>query len=437
MSETTWFVAEQLYDGSGAPARRDQAIGLSDGVITAVLPTAELPATERIHRLPGVVTPGFVDAHVHLLFTCDVDHERTRRRFETADDASLTAIGLRNATESLLGGVTTVRDCGDTRGIVRAVRTAVASGWALGPRILSAGAPLTTPRGHLNWCGNVVSSDEDIIASVNQLADDGCDLLKIMTSGGNMTVESDPLSAQFTDAQVALAAQLAHQRGMHVAAHAQNVASITGAVHGGVDTLEHCLWRNPDGSQADPDALVDLLQGSDSTVVVTLAGIQRALLPDAEGYGETELAAAAAISPTGSLAGDFAWARRVRQAGIPVVVASDAGVRFTPFRGFADTIACGQVALGCSLGEAIAASTSAAATAIGLGDRVGRVAPGYAADLVVLGDRGTDRLGPVQQVIQAGRTVARDGAVVLPRPPVAGSARDRGVPDVSLPPRRC
>lgn len=420
MSSTTWYVAEQLFDGSVTEARRDVGIGVLDGVITDVVPAAEIGTTTSVERLSGVVAPGFVDAHVHLLFTCDVDHERTRRQFETADDATLTAIGVRNAAESLLGGVTTVRDCGDTRGIVLALREAVRTGWAVGPRILTAGAPLTTTHGHLNWCGNTVASDADIVAAVERLADSGVDLLKIMTSGGNMTVESDPLAAQFTDAQVALAAATAHRRGLHVAAHAQNVASITGAVRGGVDTLEHCLWRNADGSPADPVALVDLLQGTNSTVVVTLAGIQRALLPGATGYGETELSAAAAISRTGTLAGDFAWARHVRDAGIPVVVASDAGVRFTPFRGFADTVVCGQHALQCSLGEAINAATSAAAKAIGLGGRVGRVAPGYAADLVVLDDVGPDRLGPVRRVVRDGRTVVRDGALVVPPPPVAG-----------------
>jgi|GEM_PF-154186 len=419
---SVWYLADQLYDGSGAPARESVGIEIAGGQIISVAPAAQIPTDTRIEHLEGVVTPGFVDAHVHLLFTCDVDHERTRHQFETADDASLAAIGVRNAAESLLGGVTTVRDCGDTRGIVMAVRESVRSGWTLGPRILSAGAPLTTTHGHLNWCGNTVATDPEIVNAVERLADSGVDLLKVMTSGGNMTRESDPLAAQFTDEQVALAVATAHRRGLHVAAHAQNVASITGAVRGGVDTLEHCLWRNPDGGFADPQDLVHLLRGTSSTVVITLAGIQRALLPDATGYGEIELAAAAAISRTGTLEGDFAWAREVREAGLPVVVASDAGVRFTPHRGFLDTIRCGVLALGCTVGEAIAASTSAAASAIGLGDQVGRIAPGCAADLVVLDSDGAGGLGQVRQVIQAGRTVVRDGALMVQPPPVAGHA---------------
>jgi N-acetylglucosamine-6-phosphate deacetylase len=40
--------------------------------------------------------------------------------------------------------------------------------------------------------------------------------------------------------------------------------------------------------------------------------------------------------------------------------------------------------VGMSLPEAVAALTSVPARALGLGDRLGRIAPGYAADLVAL-----------------------------------------------------
>ncbi|HIT74079.1 MAG TPA: amidohydrolase family protein [Candidatus Avipropionibacterium avicola] len=421
MSSTTpverWLCVEQLYDGTGTDPVRDRAVGIRGTEIVAVTSIEDLPSDAEVEHLPGAtLVPGLVDAHVHLLFSCDVDHERTRHRFETSDDAALTAIGVRNAAESLLGGVTTVRDCGDTRGIVGRIRDSVATGWTLGPTILTAGAPLTTPQGHLHWCGNGLAGPDQIAASIERLADNGADLVKIMTSGGTMTRESDPLSAQFGDAEVELAVRTAHARGLPVAAHAQNVASIRGAVHAGVDTIEHCLWRDGEGQPAEPQDLVRLLVGSSSTVVLTLAGIQRALVDGAVGFSDQERADAVAASPTGDLVRDFAWARQLREAGIAVVVGSDAGVRFTGFRDFADSVHCATVALDCSLGEAIAMTTSLAAEAIGQGDRVGRIAPGMQADLVVLDGTSEQRLGAVRQVIRSGRTVVRDGALVMPRP---------------------
>ena len=162
-----WITVDRLFDGTGGPARHDVAVGIDQDRIVDVVPagllgSGDVSRGETVRRIPdSTLLPGLIDAHVHLLFTCDADHERTRRSFETADDAALSAVGVRNAAEALLGGVTTVRDCGDTRGIVGTIRDAERDGWLIGPRILSAGAPLTTESGHLNWCGNVAATDEE------------------------------------------------------------------------------------------------------------------------------------------------------------------------------------------------------------------------------------------------------------------------------------
>lgn len=423
-----WILADSLFDGTGGTVRHDMAIGIDGDRIVDVVPAALLgngSPGETVRRLPGsTVLPGLIDAHVHLLFTCDADHERTRRSFEAGDDATLTAIGVRNAAEALLGGVTTVRDCGDTRGIVGTIRDAEQDGWVIGPRILSAGSPLTTPSGHLNWCGNVATTDAEVEAAVQQVADAGSDLLKVMASGGNMTSESDPLSAQFTDHQLELAVRTAHARGLRVAAHAQNRDSVTRSVHAGVDTIEHCLWRDAAGQPAAPEELIDLLTGRPSTVVLTFAGIQRALLSDAT-VAPPARTAALAVSPTGQLSSDFSWARQVARSGTPVAVASDAGVRFTPFRDFLDTVRCTVEAFECTPAEAVACSTGHAARAIGLDDEIGRVVPGMVADLTILQGGGPNQFGRVVEVLRNGRTVVCDDALTPAMPPTTGPRRSR------------
>lgn len=415
-----WLAPDRLIDGTGGPVRHDVAVAIDGGRIVAIAPTRSLGRGDAVRQLPGsTLLPGMVDAHVHLLFTCDLDHTRTRRSFEAADDATLTTIGVRNATEALLGGVTTVRDCGDTRGVVATIRDAERDAWVAGPRILTAGAPLTTPGGHLNWCGNTAATDDQITAAVHRVADGGADLLKVMASGGNMTAESDPLGAQFTEDQLRLAVRTAHDLGLPVAAHAQNVASVTAAAGAGVDTIEHGLWRDDTGHPADPEELISLLAGRPTTVVLTFAGIQRALLPG-PGYGPEAVAAARAVSPTGQLRSDFAWARALVEAGVPVAVASDAGVRFTRFRDFTDTLRCATDVLGRGPAEAVASVTGHAARAIGLGDELGSVAPGMVADLTVLQGGTADRFGRVAEVLRDGRTVVRDGALIPTEPPTAG-----------------
>lgn len=417
MSSSILRVAK-LIDGTGAPARADMTIRIVDGTIHEVRPWSELDAAvqETAHDLGDVtLTPGFIDAHVHLLFTCDIDHQATRTRFETASDAELAITGARNAHEALLGGTTTVRDCGDTRGIVMALRDQERSGSFTGPRILSAGAPLTTTGGHLHWCGNTADSVDEVRKAVRQLCTSGVDLLKIMASGGSMTAESDPYHAQFGLAEVSVAVAEAHRFSRHVASHAQNAESIRFAIEAGVDTLEHCLWREADGSPADLTELVHLLEGSQTSVVVTMAGIARALLKGPIGLGAAEHTAALDASRTGSLSDDFAWARTLHDRGVNVVLASDAGVRFTPFRHFIDTIRCGVEGLRLTREEAVAMSTGHAARALGIDDQVGTVSPGLTADFVVLDNDANDsELGAVRAVYRSGECVVRDGTLLLP-----------------------
>lgn len=416
MHDTQWLRCGTLITGN--EALQDVAVGLNGDRITDIRPWEDLPSAGRKASRDlrdAVVTPGFIDAHVHLLFTCEPNHEVARNRFETASTAALTATGIRNAQECLLGGVTTVRDCGDARGIVADIRDSQLQRETVGPHILAAGAPLTITGGHLHWCGNTVDGPAEIPRAVRQLCSSGSDLVKIMASGGNMTKESNPLVPQFTPDELRVAVQEAHRFGKHVAAHSQNAASIRACIEAGVDTLEHCLWRNPDGSPADAQELLELLSNTDTAVVITMAGIARVLLPEADTVDPAMLRTALHTSPTGRLSADFAWGRTLHDEGILVVVASDAGVRFTPFRDFRDSIHCTVEALGVSLAQAVAMSTSHAARAIGISDQVGTVAPGMVADLTVLEPSASPskRLGAVRDVYQRGCLVVEDARLAV------------------------
>ena len=98
------------------------------------------------------------------------------------------------------------------------------------------------------------------------------------------------------------------------------------------------------------------------------------------------------------------------------MLASDAGVRFTPFRRFDETLRCGIEGLGVTPSQAVAMATANAARALGI-QEVGIVAPGYVADLVVLdGTDVNDRLGTVRSVYRDGRLVVDDSRLFLPEP---------------------
>ena len=106
------------------------------------------------------------------------------------------------------------------------------------------------------------------------------------------------------------------------------------------------------------DEVVDVIIERQIAVVLTMAGIQRALLA---GFptDEHQLAAALASSETGTLRGDFEWARTMIDRGARMVIASDAGVRLTPFAGFADSVRCGIEGLDITAAKAIELATRA------------------------------------------------------------------------------
>lgn len=416
---TTWIRCGTLLDGTGTPPLTDMAIGIASGRIEEVMPWAELAEAARAGARDlsaHSIAPGFIDAHVHLLFTCDVDHDATRARFESASAAELAITGARNAQEALLGGVTTVRDCGDTKYTTLALRDAVRDGTLIGPRILAAGAPLTTTGGHLHWCGNAADSPDEIRKAVRRMCSDGVDLVKVMSSGGAMTRESNVLHPQFGAEELTIAVTEAHRFGRRVAAHSLNAESIRRGIEAGVDTLEHCFWRRDDGSYGDTAELVELLKPTEISVVVTMAGIARVMLKNRRPESELERDAALAASRTGKLSTDYLWARELDKAGVNVVLASDAGVRFTPFRRFDETVQCGVEAFGVTPAEAVAMATHHAAIALGIDDQVGLLKPGFIADLVVLeGREVSERLGAVREVYRDGELVATEGRIVTPQ----------------------
>ncbi|MFI9550918.1 amidohydrolase family protein [Nonomuraea endophytica] len=396
------------------------AVEVNGPLIGQVIPWAQAPDSARAHAvdLSGhTLAPGFVDAHVHLLFTARDTHAATRAAMRAATPAQLAFTAARNAAECLLGGVTTVRDCGDQDFLTLELRDAIAAGLLPGPRVLAAGPPVTVTGGHLSWCGRKADSPDEVRRAVRELCAAGVDLVKIMASGGNMTHGSNPRMPQFDEHELRLAVTEAHRLGRRVAAHSQSAEATRRSVAAGADTVEHCGWNLPDGSAELDPRTVDAMVEQGTWAVLTYSGSTRPMLPEYAGHPSAERAAALALSATGDLHGDYEWARTMRERGVRMALASDAGVRYTPFRAFTDSIRCGMVTLDIGAAEAIGLATRQAAEALGISHEVGSVEPGKRADLVVLDglvDAATTGIGAVRQVWRAGTPVVDHGRLTLP-----------------------
>lgn len=309
--------------------------------------------------------PGLIDAHVHLAFHATADLVEPLAR---ADDDALLSHMRSAAVQALRAGVTTVRDLGDRGYLSLALRERGPS--AALPQIVAAGPPITTTSGHCHFLGGEAEGEVALRAAVRDRADRGCDVVKVMVSGGNITPGSQPYESQYDLDAMRAVVDEAHRVGLPTAAHVHGAKSVADAVEAGFDTLEHVTFMTASGVDADP-AIFDRIAARGVVVSVTPGSVPGASAPPP--------AIAQRLTAILDNHGHM-W-----RAGATMIPGSDAGV--SPGKPH-DVLPYALEALVDGIGmtpeEALRASTSIAATALGLAASKGRIAAGADADLLVV-----------------------------------------------------
>lgn len=385
--------ARIIADPEAAPVEPG-AVLVEGTVITALGAADDLatraPEAVRLDFPTATVIPGLINAHVHLSFGVTSD---PRPAFENGDAATICQTIAANARSVIDGGVTTVRDLGDQAGLVAAFRDRVRCGEALGPRVLTALSPLTKPQGHCWFLGGELDlgpqgsaeAQRVIQAAVNERADAGADLIKVMASGGALTPSGAPMwQSQFTEWDLATIVEAAHERGLPVAAHAHGADAMALCARAGVASLEHGSWLTPPGPHgamgyAPSEEVAELLVRARAVIVPTRARSWESW-PEEAGLEQ--------------MLTKLAWNDAH---GIQMIAGNDAGVGQGYFDDLVDTLTMFEAA-GLSRQRALAAATTDAAAALGHADLIGRLAPGHSADLVVLAANPLDDLHALRDV---------------------------------------
>ncbi|HEY0112449.1 MAG TPA: amidohydrolase family protein [Allosphingosinicella sp.] len=403
-AETVVIHAGRLIADASRPASGPSTITVVDGRITAVADgLVPPPAGARLVDLSGkTVLPGLIDTHVHL--TGDPEGDYWRDAIDTNEWWTL--IGARNARATALAGFTTVQDLGSPLLSGFALRRATAEGVVPGPRIVSSGPAISIVGGHGDVSGfrpevlrvlghdNTCTGAEQCAARVREFSRAGADVIKITATGGVLSQQARGLGQHFTDPEMKAIVETAHSLGLRVAAHAHGARGIEAAARAGVDSIEH-------GTFADARAL-QAMKASGSAMVPTLmafTGIREGL-----GKGVYTPAVETKIRETLSHVGQAA--RAARAAGVPVVFGTDAAV-FAHGRN-AQEFALLVELVGMSPSEAVVSATTAAAKLLGMENEIGRIVPGYSADIIaVAGDplRDIRALEKVDYVMVRGRTI--------------------------------
>ncbi len=243
--------AGRLIDGTGSAPKSQVTILVHDDRIVSVTPGFTQPAGASVIDLSkATVLPGLIDCHVHITGQFDGGDPIREMVTTTGYDAAYKAPAYARAT--LEAGFTSVRDVGASTELVVAMKRAIANGTIAGPRMWVAGAPLGPTGGHSDshsgldpaienpeWNEAIIDGVDSAIRAVRKHRQEGADLIKIMPSGGVLSVNDDPNLQLLSDAEIKAVVDTAHALGMKVAAHIHGREAVDHAVSLGVDSVEH------------------------------------------------------------------------------------------------------------------------------------------------------------------------------------------------------
>ncbi|MGI8867660.1 MAG: amidohydrolase family protein [Mycobacteriales bacterium] len=416
-----------LIDGSGAAPIEDAALILNGGRIAEVGPwTAEhetLFGPGANWDLRGnTVVPGLVDAHAHLCLGSPVSAAWSAAE---ADPVGIVAWGLTAGLAALQSGITTVVDVGSRDGLALRVADLIDAGLALGPRVLAAGAAITTTGGHGEDFGAIADDQVELVRAVRTAVAGGADVIKIMVTGGAIDPSSNRRRAQYSELELRAAIDDAHRLGRRVIGHANATEGITRAVAAGIDIVAHCNWLGAAPATVELDwPTVDAMADRHVWIDLNIEGALRDL-HQTDGH--------IACWPEGEPFPTTRWEllTPLRRRGVELYVTSDA---FGPgIGGFTESLRQLRLRWDLSAEELISLVTGNPARALGLDNDRGLLVPSLRADILVLdGDLRADHnalLRPAA-VYRDGTRVASDGWMSLPAVAAASGVEAAAQQDV-------
>ena len=406
MTDVTRIRAGRLVEVVAGEVLTDQLLIARGERIESVGPYDDGPVDVDLSN--HTMLPGLIDCHAHLIGEVESGHGYAALVQRTGAQEALS--GVRNARDTIMAGFTSVRDVGTFRAFVDvALRDAIEAGDVLGPRMLCAGAYVTSSGGGGDVTGlapdvdavvprdlrfGVANSPDEVRKAVREILHGGAEFIKVIATGAVLTEGTVPSAPEFSEAEIRAAVEEAALYETHVAAHAHGAEGIKRAVRAGVRSIEH-------GSLMDDESIALMAEHGTFLVADVWMGDWSIEQGEREGWSPDvmrKLRETTDVQREG-------FAKAV-EAGVRIAFGTDSGTypHGMNAKQFASMVKYGMTPL-----EAIRSATVVAAELLGWSDRVGALEPGLFADLVAVeGDvmNDVDLLTDVAFVMKGGRVVS-------------------------------
>jgi imidazolonepropionase-like amidohydrolase len=380
-----------VVDGAGRPPFVADVLVAGDS-IEAVGPQAAAAAAgrqgiERIDARGRSVMPGLIDAHCHISF----DEPSSNDELFFHRRAGLAAIvAARNARKLLRAGVTGFFDADSIFELGIDLRDAIEAGVVHGPRMVTGGYALVTSAGGTAGrllpdeggigYARIVRSRDEIVREVRRQIKMGVDWIKVHVTGLVPRQRQAGEVQAFSLDELRTICDTAHELGIPVVGHCRGASSIRDAVLAGFDLLLHATYMDQAAFELVVERKVPI--APTFTFQANLADFGQAIGAGAE---IREIFRREIVESAEQL-------RRAYDAGVPLLCGTESGFSLTPYGEWHyRELEVFVRDMGLTPLQAIECATRAGARVFGLDGRLGTVAAGQIADLVVVdGDPARD-----------------------------------------------
>lgn len=394
----------KLFTAENDEVLENMALVISGNRIEAVIPAAEADreGAEVIDLSDKFVMPGLIDGHMH----CTSSGETSVPAGVYPTTADETINGIVNLKQDLLAGFTTVRDEGCNNFEDVAIKKAIEKGKIEGPRMITSGKTLTATGGHSDSRypyyldagiheSIVCDSPDEMRRGARLIFKYGADQIKIMGTGGVMSLGDEPGAPEFTYEEMKAALDVANSRGRMSSVHAHGAEGMKIAIRAGIHSIEHGMLMDDEAIDMMAENHVYLIPTIVAAKAIVENGVESGIHPENVAKAER------------CVKNHYTNLKKCLEKGVPICFGTDAG---TPgnYHGKQTREFGFMKEAGLPTAYILHAATSRNAEMLRMNDVIGTVTAGKFADIVAVDEDPFENIRTLEHV----SFVMKDGKVI-------------------------